>query len=105
MWPAIAVVVLSPKNPALRFDDISKRQSIERDEGREIDGSRNEHEARGEMIISEIEPQVRPVPVVGIAVGEHCAPALHQTNYGHDDDADGQREQSTPFAGDGETEC
>ena len=53
---------------------------------------------------SEIGPEAGPVPVVGIAVGELRAPALHQADHGDDHDADGEREQPAPFAGGRETE-
>ena len=57
------------------------------------------------MVVSEIGPQIRPVPVIGVAVGELRAPALHQADHGDDDDADREREQSAPFAGDRKTEA
>jgi len=77
------------EDPALRFPDIGNRQSIERHEAREIDDRRHEHEAGGEMIGSKIRPQVRPVPVECVTVGEPRAPALHQADHGDDDDRDG----------------
>ena len=52
----------------------------------------------------EIGPQIRPVPVVGIAVGKLRAPALHQADRRDDDDADREHEQTAPFAGRRKTE-
>ena len=48
---------------------------------------------------SQIRPQIGLVPVIGIAVGELRAPALHQADRGDDDDASCQFEQPAPFAG------
>jgi hypothetical protein len=56
------------------------------------------------VIISEIGPQPWLVPVAGVAVGERCAPALHQADHCDDHDRDRQRKQSAPFAGDRKTE-
>ncbi len=78
------------------------RESVARNEGREIGQCRNDDQTKREMIITEIRPAIRPVPVVGIALGELRPPTLHQAHDRDDRDADAEREKSAPFAGAGE---
>ena len=56
------------------------------------------------MSVAEIRPTVRPVPVVGIALGKLRAPTLHQAHDGDDRDADAERKKTAPFAGTRKTE-
>ena len=86
------------EDPALRLHEVGKRPTIERDEGSEIDDGREQHEARGEMSVSEIWPQIGPVPVIRVAVGKLSSPSLHQADRCDNDDAGREHEQSAPFA-------
>src|SRR2546421_9520171 len=91
------------KDAPLRLQNIADGESVAGNEGREVNQCRNEDQAKREMIIAEIRPAVRPVPVVRIALGELRAPTLHQTDDGDDRDADAERKKSAPFAGTRET--
>src|SRR5947209_9214168 len=53
---------------------------------------------------SEVRPKIRAIPVIGLGIAELRAPALEQTDHADDEKGDGERKQSAPFAGGGETE-
>ena len=104
MWPAIAVVVLSEKMRRCASIEVVQREAVQQHEAREIGQRRRQHETDRDMIGLEIGPEIGPVPVGLARVGKLRAPALHQPDHGHDDDADGERKQSAPFAGCRKTE-
>src|SRR5690349_19400907 len=92
------------KDPALRLEDVADGKSVSGNEGHEIGNRWNEDQTKREMVVAETRPAVRPVPVVGTAVGKLRAPALHQSDDGEDRDTHAQRKESAPFAGAGQTE-